>query len=623
MPQESLTGQPSRLSIAITGSGGSGAVTTGSILLAAVARAGYYGLMTRSAGPQIRGGESAAMVRFGPGPVNGMDDRFDILVALDWLNISRFYDEIPLGAESLVLTDPAGGTVPAEILASGAQVVELPLKAMADAVAGGRLNMAALGAAGAMAGLPLAALEAAATATLGRKSASVAESAVACLQAGYAAAPARPVTAITGTERWNMSGNEASGLGALRGGVRFVAAYPITPATEMLEWLAPRLEKVGGGLLQAEDELASVNMIIGGSFGGVPSLTATSGPGLSLMMEGLGLAVTSETPIVVANVMRGGPSTGIPTKSEQSDLNLALYGFHGDAPHLVLAATDIRDCTFTTQWAVRLVEHLQTVAIVLTDQALGQSRTICDPPAEFPDKLSRVTAEIGAEPYRRYALTETGISPMALPGQPGGLYVADGLEHNPRGTPSSMAKDHAAQLEKRRRKLLDFDYGPWWAEIRGAGPLAPLALVTWGSATGAVVEAAERLTAAGHPTRAIALRLIAPLRHADLAQALDGAERVLVVEQNQGAQLFHYLHGEQALPAGAHSFARPGPLPLRPGDIVTAALATLDRRVPAAVPAAGTSPATTTPESQGHASVSPTADTTSVDRPAPTSAQEH
>ena len=570
MLQESHTGQPPRLSIAITGSGGSGAVTTGSILLAAVARAGFYGLMTRSAGPQIRGGESAAMVRFGPTPVNAMDDRFDILVALDWLNISRFLDEIPLDGSSLILTDPAGGAVPPAILASGAQVVALPLKAMADAVAGGRLNMAALGAAGAMAGLPLAALEIEARATLGKKSASVADSAVACLQAGYAAAPGQPVAEMAGTERWNMSGNEASGLGALRGGIRFVAAYPITPATEMLEWLAPRLEKVGGGLLQAEDELASVNMIIGGSFGGVPSMTATSGPGLSLMMEGLGLAVASETPIVVANVMRGGPSTGIPTKSEQSDLNIALYGFHGDAPHLVLAATDIRDCVFTTQWAVRLAEHLQTVAIVLTDQALGQSRTICPPPASFPDTLPRLTAEPGDAPYRRYALTESGISPMALPGQVGGIYTADGLEHNPRGTPSSMAKDHADQSEKRQRKLQNFAYGDSWAEISGAGPIA---LVTWGSATGAVVEAAERLTAAGQPARAIALRLIAPLRHADLAQALAGAEEILVVEQNQGAQLFHYLHAEQALPAGARSLARPGPLPLRPGDIVAAALA--------------------------------------------------
>ena len=168
--------------------------------------------------------------------------------------------------------------------------------------------------------------------------------------------------------RWNISGNEAAGLGAVRGGIRFVAAYPITPATEILEWLAPNLEKVGGVLVQAEDELASINMIIGGSFGGMPSMTATSGPGLALMMEAIGLAVASETPIVVINVMRGGPSTGIPTKSEQSDLNIALYGLHGDAPHIVTAAHCIADCQFTTQWSVHLAEQLQVPVIVLTDQ---------------------------------------------------------------------------------------------------------------------------------------------------------------------------------------------------------------------------------------------------------------
>ncbi len=171
--------------------------------------------------------------------------------------------------------------------------------------------------------------------------------------------------------------------------MRFVAAYPITPASEILEWLAPRLEQVGGSLLQAEDELASVNMIIGASFGGVPALTATSGPGLSLMMEGLGLAVASETPVTVVNVMRGGPSTGIPTKSEQADLNIALYGLHGDAPHLVLAPLDIGDCVFTTQWAVQLAEHLQTVAIVLSDQFLGQSRTISATPPSRELPLAR------------------------------------------------------------------------------------------------------------------------------------------------------------------------------------------------------------------------------------------
>jgi 2-oxoglutarate ferredoxin oxidoreductase subunit alpha len=367
--------------------------------------------------------------------------------------------------------------------------------------------------------------------------------------------------------RWSISGNEASGLGAVRGGVRFVAAYPITPASEMLEWMAPQLDRLGGALLQAEDELASVNMIVGSSFGGVPSLTATSGPGLSLMMEGLGLAVASETPIVVANVMRGGPSTGIPTKSEQSDLNIALYGFHGDAPHLVLAAQDIRDCVFTFQWAVRLAEHLQTVAIVLTDQSLGQSRAVIDPPRIYDRDLPRILAASADEPYMRYALTEDGLSPMSVPGMAGRMYTADGLEHNPRGTPSSMAADHRVQMEKRRRKLEDFDFGADWAEISGSGNIC---LLTWGSSSGAVLEAAARLSAAGRSIRVVVLRLLAPLRREALHEALDGAEQVLVIEQNDGAQLFRYLHSEQALPPEALSLARPGPLPLRPREIIDA-----------------------------------------------------
>ena len=506
------------------------------------------------------------MVRFARRPVDCMGDRFDVMVGLDWLNVNRFVDEIVLDSSSIILADPAAGEVPAVLTGTGARIKEAPFKAISDAVDGGRLNMASLGALGAVAGLPLSALEAGVRNTLKKKGGDVVGSAIACIRAGYG--EQTTVDVDTGvSERWNISGNEAGGLGALRGGIRFVAAYPITPASEMLEWLAPRLDRVGGSLLQAEDELASVNMIIGSSFGGVPSLTATSGPGLALMMEGLGLAVTSETPLVVANVMRGGPSTGIPTKSEQSDLNIALYGFHGDAPHLVLAALNIRDCVFTTQWAVRLAEHLQTVAIVLSDQSLGQSRAVIDPPASFDGSLARVVEQRPDRDYRRYAVTDSGVSPMTLPGTASGMYTGDGLEHNPRGTPSSGAADHRTQLDKRLRKIESFDYGEHWAEIRGNGDLC---IVTWGSAAGAAFEAGARLQAAGTPTRVIALRLLAPMRRQAMRDAVGGAHRVWVMEQNQGAQLFHYLHSEQVLPAHARAFARPGPLPLRPGDFIDA-----------------------------------------------------
>lgn len=558
------TPRPGEHTVAITGSGGSGVVTTGQILLSAAARAGYYGLMTRSAGPQIRGGESAAMVRLGPLPVRNMGDRFDLLIGLDWRNIERFADEIPLDAQSRVLADAAAGELPEALGVAAARLETSPFKARADEIEGGRANMVALGCIGARLHLPLACMVAGMRTTLARKGEAVMDAAEACIRAGFGDSAGDAPLADLPSARWSISGNEASGLGALRGGIRFVAAYPITPASEMLEWLAPRLERVGGSLLQAEDELASVNMIIGASFGGVPSLTATSGPGLSLMMEGLGLAVASETPIVVADVMRGGPSTGIPTKSEQSDLNLAIYGFHGDAPHLVLAALDIADAAFTTQWATRLAEHLQSVAIVLTDQLIGQSRAIIDPPRSFEGQLSRRLASTDQEHFQRYALTDDGISPMPLPGTPGLMYTADGLEHNRQGTPSSGANDHSSQSEKRLKKLEDFEFGDDWAEVTGDGPNC---ILTWGSSTGAALEAAASLQRSGHSTRVIAMRLIAPLARERLVRALDGMSQVLVVEQNQGAQLYHYLNAQRALPPRARSLAHPGPLALRPGEI--------------------------------------------------------
>ena len=447
------------------------------------------------------------------------------------------------------------------------------MKNLSKEIKGGRINMVGLGVLTNLLGLSEDATLNAVDRILGAKGKEVVEASQQCIQAGYRAEKpltlAEPISQPEQVStRWDMSGNEASGLGALRGGIRFVAAYPITPASEILEWLAPNLEKVGGALLQAEDELASINMIIGASFGGVPSLTATSGPGLSLMMEGLGLAVTSETPVVVSNVMRGGPSTGIPTKSEQSDLNIAIYGFHGDAPHIVLSALDIGDCAFTTEWAVYLTEALQTVAIVLSDQSLGQARSVTDPPAHPPAGPGRRISESIGDDYQRYLLTEDAISPMAIPGTPGGIYTADGLEHNEKGTPSSMPLDHQLQLDKRQNKLTAYDFGDHWARIEGTA--GDICLLTWGSSCGTTMEAARRLAADGAAVQAIAVRLLCPMPEAALNRMLSRAKRVLVVEQNHGGQFYHYLHSRNLLPDSARVLARPGPLPIRPNEIVTA-----------------------------------------------------
>ena len=562
------------LSIAIAGSGGSGVMTAGTLLLEAAAKAGLYGLMVRTSGPQIRGGEAAALVRLARNPVASLDDRFDVLIAIDWQNVNRFADEIVLGAASVVIGDADAGEIPEVFRATGARYVPLPLKKTVKGIAGSWINMFALGVAGALAGLPDTALEAALRASWKRADAALQPN-LAALRAGIDAAaaidgvPRVDVPAAGSASRWLLSGNEAAGYGAVRGGIRFVAAYTITPATEMLEWMAPALAKVGGTLLQAEDELASVNMIIGASYGGVPALTATAGPGLALMTEGIGLAVAAEVPIVVVDVMRGGPSTGIPAKSEQSDLSFAVSGLHGDAPRLVLAPTSIADALATTQWAVHLAEALQAPAIVLSDQFIGQSRAIIDKPAQAGWVARRLTAAANVPDYKRYRDTETGVSPMAIPGTPGVVYTADGLEHGEGGIPSSQARDHRLQLDKRLRKLADYDYGDFWADVEGTGDAA---VITFGSATGPVREALARLAQRGVDLRLVAMRLIAPIDAARVAATLAGVERVLVVEQNHGAQFYRYLRAMLDLPGKPSTFHRPGPLPLRPGELVDAIL---------------------------------------------------
>ncbi len=557
------------LSIAIAGSGGNGVMTAGTMLLDAAARAGLYGLMVRTSGPQIRGGEAAALVRIASVPIDALDDCFDLLLAMDWHNVNRFADEIPLGPHSLVVGDTDEGEVPPVFSADGVRCIALPLKKLAKAIPGSWANMLVLGLAGALIGIEEAALAAALRASWKRDESALQPN-LAALHAGVAEAqaitnlPRLDTTRDAGDTRWLISGNEAAGLGALRGGVRFVAAYPITPATEMLEWLAPALRKVGGTLLQAEDELASANMIIGASYGGVPSLTATAGPGLALMTEAIGLAVSAEVPIVVVDVMRGGPSTGIPAKSEQSDLSMAVSGLHGDAPRLVLAPSSIADCVATTQWAVQLAEALQAPAIVLSDQFMGQSRAIIDRPADGGGLAQRLVAAANSADYKRYRDTPSGISPMAIPGTPGVVYTADGLEHSEGGIPSSQARDHQRQLDKRERKLALYDYGARWADVEGAGSAA---VITFGSVSGAVREAVARAAADGRPVKLIVLRLLAPTQPERMAEALRDVSQVFVVEQNHGAQLYRYLRSVYDLPGRPEHFSRPGPLPLRPSEL--------------------------------------------------------
>ena len=289
------------------------------------------------------------------------------------------------------------------------------------------------------------------------------------------------------------------------------------------------------------------------------------------MSESLGLATAAEIPVVVVDVMRGGPSTGIPTKSEQSDLNIAVYGCHGDAPHIVVAPLSIPDCIFTTQWAVHLAEAMQAPAIVLSDQSLGQTRAVIDRPANVGFVTHRdVVREAPQEAYCRYALTENGVSPMALPGIAGGQYTADGLTHTVKGTPSADGGHHLRQLDKRRDKIETFDYGMHWAEVESTCPestAADFTIVTWGSLTGAAREAMSALFDEGITTRLVALRLIAPFRKSQFLAAIEGAGRILVVEQTHSGQFHDYLRAKCDLPGEVRQLNRPGPHLIRPSEI--------------------------------------------------------
>jgi 2-oxoglutarate ferredoxin oxidoreductase subunit alpha len=282
------------------------------------------------------------------------------------------------------------------------------------------------------------------------------------------------------------------------------------------------------------------------------------------MIESLGLGVAAEIPVVVVDVMRTGPSTGIATKTEQADLNIALYGLHGDAPHVVLAPNSLADCLAATQWAVELAESLQAPVIVLSDQYFGQARGVIDVPHAHGSRMQRLVASANGEPYKRYALTPSGVSPMALPGTAGLTYVADGLEHNERGLPSSQAADHLAQMDKRARKISRLDPGDAWASIEGEGDVA---LLTFGSSTAPAREALARARAEGFDAKLVSVRMLAPAQPEKFAAALKGVKRAIVLEQNHSGQFLRHLRAHYGLPAQVSSLRRPGPLPFRPEEI--------------------------------------------------------
>ena len=560
------------ITFTIVGSGGDGAVVAGDLAAMACAAQGLHVIKTEAYGPQIRGGESSSTVRVSATPIAAQGDAIDALVVFRFADFARFRSEMELSERCVILHEP-DDTPPDDL--GRCSLVAVPFGALAkEAGAPNAKNILALGILAAMFGLPLESIRASLRRRFGKKDAKVIEANLRALDRGIelgATLPSDPLRYTPGPPRLLLSGNEATAYGALHAGCSFFAGYPITPSSEILHLLSEWLPRIGGTCLQTEDELAAIGAVVGGSFAGAKAMTATSGPGLSLMSEMLGLSSIAEVPSVIVNVQRGGPSTGIPTKSEQSDLFHALYGGPGDTPRVVLSCTDVEYAFHTTVDAFNIAEEFQVPVIVLSDQLIAQRRETIDAASLVHDVVSRRIACDVDGSYQRYAITDDGVSPMTVPGIEGGMYKTNGLEHDEQGRPSAMFATHERMNAKRHRKL-DAISAKYALFSRFGAEHPEVGILCWGSSEGPVREAIEQMNASGGRVAAFVPRILAPLPADDLQAFIDSCGRIVVVELSFGAQFHRYLRSIVDLPRETtHVLARSGGKPLSAPEVVEAA----------------------------------------------------
>jgi 2-oxoglutarate ferredoxin oxidoreductase subunit alpha len=570
------------LIIGMAGSGGDGIVAAGESIITAVASEGYHAIMTKSFGSQIRGGESSCRLRISPAPVLHPGGTLDVAVALNWEDFLRFGGELPVDGRTVVLYESKTGVEPDALPLHGvkpAEVFAVPIADLAREHAGTERakNTVVLGLLSGWFGIAPAGLLAGIRKRFARKGADLVASNERAFAAGVAYADARPLASplrlaakpASATTKLLTDGNDMCGAAAIFAGCTFFGGYPITPSTEIMQFLSRELWKYGGSVLQAEDEIAGVGAVVGASFAGKKAMTATSGPGMSLKTEILGLATIAELPLVCVNVQRGGPSTGIPTKSEQSDLFQAAFSSHGDVVRPVLAPTSVADTFGVTVHAFNIAEEFQTPVIVLSDQEIAQRKETVDPidTTQFRLVERRRPTAAELEDYVRFRDTESGVSPLSHPGMSGGNYLASGIEHNERGAPTASGAVHARMNEKRIRKLAPLEKRADLFEVVGDAE-APLALVSWGSVSGVAREAVEQAADAGLRVRLLIPRLLFPVAVHVYRRFFRGVRAGLVVEQSHQGQLYRILRMYVDVPAAVAPFARSGSNPITPGDLV-------------------------------------------------------
>lgn len=585
------------ITLGIVGSGGDGVISSGELLVSAAAHDGLHATILKQFGPQIRGGESSCRVRISQEETLSYGDALDVLAAFNWADFERFKAELQLRPGLIVIYDSKDGTPADEIpIDPGLKpvVFRVPLHDLAVEATGTALskNVLLLGVLAEMFGLPEEVLAEAVDRKFRRKGEKIVEANRKALAAGHeyirdnldeAAVPLR-FTYTKNPPKLLMTGNEALSFGAVRAGCRFYAGYPITPSSDVMEWLADVLPRLGGTMMQTEDEIAAIGMCIGASFGGTKVMTSTAGPGLSLMTEFLGLASIAEVPLVIADIQRVGPSTGIPTKTEQCDFNHAIHAGPGDTPRVVLAPFDVADCFRIAIQAFNIAEAYQTPVIVLSDQYLGQRKESVEPfdidQWEIVDRRTLSSSSVdGDEPYVRYRPDETGVSPMAIPGEPGGTHTISGLEHIESGAPTSDTEVHEQMNHRRHEKLRNMvrkmadDLVQYFGDESG-----DLGVVCWGSTSAQVREAARRLNREGHRIKVCVPQLLYPLPVEVLQRFVDSVEKTLWVELNYQAQFYHFAHGQlDLIPERTAFYARSGGMPFSVAEIIDEIVALKER----------------------------------------------
>ncbi len=549
----------------VGGTAGEGLETAGEAFARALASAGYRPSTQRDFPSRIRGGDTTATVRVTPEGYLAPAPHIDLALAFNETVCARM--DAKLGPGSLLLVDDGIQFV------STHEVASFPFRQTAKDLGEPRaMNMVALGASAFLMAVPRDVVAKAVELMFAHKP-SVVESNLQALDAGMDLAKERfgeprfPVPEASPEPLLWLSGNEAASLGALAAGCRVAAAYPITPASDVLEFLTPRLHEIGGVALQVEDEIAALNMCLGANFAGARSITATSGPGLSLMTETIGLAGATETPAVILNCQRPGPATGMPTKHAQEDLWHMAHGGHGEFPRAVIAPTCVADAYHATIEAFRLAETWRCPVIVAMDSQMDLFKQAITPPDvevpwtrtpnPHPDGLDSWS---GFEPYG-------SAERVGIPGEPGGRFYANSTEHGPSGFTNEDPAVRDGMLARRAKRLESIRADAHDPVVVFEPPTrtTDATIVAWGSTVEAAREAGQSLGA-----RVIAVRLIWPFPAAAFEAAL-GDGPILVAEANATGQLARLIQSELPLHGRIRKVLRNDGTPVRATDIVEAA----------------------------------------------------